>query len=44
VAFRQMSIPIGVLLGLVVLKEPFDPPKVAGVLTVTAGLVLVAAG
>jgi drug/metabolite transporter (DMT)-like permease len=44
VAFRQMSIPIGVLLGLVVLREPLHPPKIAGVLTVAAGLVLVAAG
>jgi drug/metabolite transporter (DMT)-like permease len=44
VAFRQMSIPIGVLLGLAVLREPLNPPKIAGVLTVTAGLVLVALG
>jgi drug/metabolite transporter (DMT)-like permease len=44
VAFRQMSIPIGVLLGLAALKEPLNPPKIAGVLTVTAGLVLVAVG
>jgi drug/metabolite transporter (DMT)-like permease len=44
VAFRQMSMPIGVLLGLVVLGEPLNPPKIAGVLTVTAGLVLVAVG
>lgn len=44
VAFRQMSIPIGVLLGLVVLREPLAPPKAVGVLAVTAGLVLVAVG
>jgi drug/metabolite transporter (DMT)-like permease len=44
VAFRQMSIPIGVLLGVAVLREPLYPPKIAGVLTVTAGLVLVAVG
>jgi drug/metabolite transporter (DMT)-like permease len=44
VAFRQMSIPIGVLLGLAALREPLNPPKIAGVLTVTAGLVLVAVG
>jgi len=44
VAFRQASIPIGVLLGLVVLHEPLHPPKIAGVLAVTAGLVLVAVG
>ncbi len=44
VAFRQMSIPLGVLLGLAVLGEPLNPPKIAGVLAVTAGLVLVAVG
>lgn len=44
VAFRQMSVPLGVLLGLVVLGEPLNPPKVAGVLAVTGGLVLVAVG
>ena len=44
VAFRQMSVPLGVLLGLVVLGEPLNPPKVAGVIAVTAGLVFVAAG
>jgi drug/metabolite transporter (DMT)-like permease len=44
VAFRQMSIPLGVLLGLLVLGEPMNPPKAVGVLAVTAGLVLVALG
>lgn len=44
VAFRQMSIPLGVLLGLLVLGEPLNPPKAVGVLAVTAGLVLVAVG
>ena len=44
VAFRQMSVPLGVLLGLVVLGEPLNPPKLVGVLAVTAGLVLVAVG
>jgi drug/metabolite transporter (DMT)-like permease len=44
VAFRQMSIPIGVLLGLAALGEPLKAPKIVGVLTVTAGLVLVAVG
>jgi uncharacterized membrane protein len=44
VAFRQASIPIGVLLGLVVLREPLSVPKVVGTLAVTAGLVLVAVG
>lgn len=44
VAFRQMSIPIGVLLGVAVLGEPLTAPKAVGVLAVTAGLVLVAVG
>jgi drug/metabolite transporter (DMT)-like permease len=44
VAFRQVSIPIGVLLGLVVLREPPSASKVVGALAVTAGLVLVAVG
>jgi drug/metabolite transporter (DMT)-like permease len=44
VAFRQVSIPIGVLLGLVVLREPLSAPKAVGALAVTAGLVLVAVG
>jgi drug/metabolite transporter (DMT)-like permease len=42
VAFRQVSIPIGVLLGFIVLREPLSAPKVVGALAVTAGLVLVA--
>jgi drug/metabolite transporter (DMT)-like permease len=44
VAFRQVSIPIGVLLGLVALREPLTVPKAVGALAVTAGLVLVAVG
>ncbi len=44
VAFRQVSIPIGVLLGFIVLREPPSAPKVVGALAVTAGLVLVAVG
>ena len=44
VAFRQASIPIGVLLGVVVLREPLTVPKAVGALAVTAGLVLVALG
>jgi drug/metabolite transporter (DMT)-like permease len=44
VAFRQLSIPIGVLLGIAVLREPVTAPKLVGVLAVTAGLVLVAVG
>jgi drug/metabolite transporter (DMT)-like permease len=44
VAFRQASIPIGVLLGLIVLREPLTAPRAVGALAVTAGLVLVAVG
>jgi uncharacterized membrane protein len=44
VAFRQASVPIGVLLGLAVLGERLSAPKAVGVLAVTAGLVLVAVG
>lgn len=44
VAFRQASVPIGVLLGITVLGERLTAPKAVGVLAVTAGLVLVAVG
>lgn len=42
VAFRQISIPLGTLLGVIVLKEAAHPPKFTGVLVIFAGLVLVA--
>ena len=41
-AFRQMSIPLGALLGIVLLKEPRYFPKLLGVGIISAGLVLVA--
>ncbi|PCM43237.1 EamA family transporter [Marinobacter sp. ANT_B65] len=44
VAFRQVSIPIGVVLGWYFLEEPLHPPKIAGVLTILAGLLLVVLG
>jgi drug/metabolite transporter (DMT)-like permease len=44
VAFRQMSVPIGVALGVIALKEPLRAPKVVGVCAVTVGLVLVGLG
>jgi len=44
VAFRQMSILIGVLLGISVLGEKPWPPKIAGVSCAFAGLVLVKLG
>ncbi len=44
VAFRQMSIPIGAVLGIVLLKEPHPMPKLIGLATIVTGLVLVAIG
>ena len=41
-AFRQMSIPLGALLGIFLLKEPRYPPKLIGVGVVVTGLILVA--
>ena len=41
VAFRQLSIPLGALMGILILKERFTWPKTAGVLLIFAGLVLV---
>ena len=41
VAFRQLSIPLGALLGVVVLKEPLSLPKCIGVAVTFVGLVLV---
>lgn len=42
VAFRQLSIPIGAMLGVMVLREPHCAPKLIGVAIMLAGLVLVA--
>jgi len=44
VGFRQLSIPLGVTFGVLVLKEPRHTPKLAGVIIMFAGLVLVAMG
>ena len=44
VAFRQVSIPIGAVLAIVLLKEPCPPPKALGLAIMVAGLVLVALG
>ena len=44
VAFRQVSILLGALVGIWVLKEPRYSPKLAGVLVLFAGLVLVGTG
>jgi len=39
-AFRQLSIPLGALLGMAFLKEPPYQPKITGVAVIFAGLVL----
>jgi len=44
VGFRQLSIPLGVVFGVLVLKEPPHAPKLAGVAIMFAGLMLVAIG
>ncbi len=41
-AFRQLSIPLGVAFGCLVLKEPAFAPKIAGVIIIFLGLLLVA--
>ncbi len=41
-AFRQLSIPIGALFGVLIQKEPAPPPKVVGILILLSGLVMVA--
>jgi drug/metabolite transporter (DMT)-like permease len=44
VAYRQLSIPLGALLGVIVLKEPPYLPKFMGVAVAFVGLVLVGIG
>jgi drug/metabolite transporter (DMT)-like permease len=44
VAFRQVSIPMGAALGIVLLKEPCPPPKAVGMMVLMAGLAMVARG
>ena len=43
-AFRQISIPLGAIFGMSLLKEPRHPPKLVGVSTIFIGLVMVAIG
>jgi drug/metabolite transporter (DMT)-like permease len=43
-AFRQLSIPIGAALGMLVRKEAASPPKLAGIALVVMGLALAAVG
>jgi drug/metabolite transporter (DMT)-like permease len=40
-AFRQLSIPLGAMLGMVLLKEPRYVPKLIGVVTIFVGLIIV---
>ncbi len=44
VAFRQLSIPLGAILGILLLKENPARPKIAGVFIMFVGLVLIALG
>jgi len=44
VGFRQLSIPLGAALGILILKERLHPPKLAGVIIMFAGLMLLAVG
>ena len=44
VAFRQISVPLGTVLGILILKEPAYVSKYIGVVVVFAGLVLVGTG
>lgn len=44
VAFRQLSIPLGALMGIAILHEPAHRPKLVGVAVMFAGLVLVGTG
>ena len=41
-AFRQLSLPIGVMLGIILLHEKVTLPKIIGVSTLLAGLMLTA--
>lgn len=43
-AFRQMSLPLGVLAGIFLLKENHNPLKLSGIALVVAGLLLVSLG
>jgi len=42
--FRQLSIPVGVMMSAIFLKEPISKPKAIGVAILLAGLILIAAG
>jgi uncharacterized membrane protein len=42
VALRQLSIPVGVLMGVLWLKEPASTAKTLGTMVMLAGLIMVA--
>lgn len=44
VGFRQISIPLGVILGIIIFKEIAHIPKILGVITMFIGLTMVAIG
>jgi len=44
VGFRQLSIPIGAILGITILKEPGYTPKFIGIIILLIGLTLIALG
>jgi uncharacterized membrane protein len=44
VAFHRLSIPLGAVLGILILKEKFYPLKLLGVLIMLVGLLGVALG
>jgi drug/metabolite transporter (DMT)-like permease len=44
IGFRQLSIPVGALMGIVLLKEPRYRPKLAGLAVICVGLFLIAVG
>ena len=43
-AFRQLSLPLGFLAGIMVLKESASIPKFAGIILIVAGLVMTCFG
>ena len=43
-AFRQLSIPLGAIFGMSLLKEPRHPPTLVGISIIFLGLVVVALG
>lgn len=44
VGFRQMSIPVGAFLGVILLKEPLEKPKIFGILILLSGLMFMGTG